>query len=84
MSSHMHDMKAGDSLAMKGPIPKYPWSPNKHEQIGLIAGGTGITPMYQLIRAILKNPEDKTKISLVYGNLSEKVRALSLQEKASH
>ncbi|KAK7510362.1 uncharacterized protein IWZ02DRAFT_505672 [Phyllosticta citriasiana] len=71
MSTHMHDMEPGQHLDFKGPIPKYPWSPNKHEHIALVAGGTGITPMYQLIRAILKNPEDKTKISLVYGSVSE-------------
>ena len=27
--------------------------------------------MYQLIRAIFKNPSDKTKVTLVFGNLSE-------------
>lgn len=44
MSEHMHDMKPGQRLDFKGPIPKYPWSPNKHDHIALIAGGTGITP----------------------------------------
>ncbi len=71
MSEHIHDLKEGDTLSFKGPIPKYPWSPNKHTHITLIAGGTGITPMYQLIRAIFKNPEDKTKVSLVFGNIKE-------------
>ena len=42
----------------------------RHEAIGLIAGGTGITPMYQLIKAIFKNPNDKTKVTLVFGNVS--------------
>jgi cytochrome-b5 reductase len=42
----------------------------RHEAVGLIAGGTGITPMYQLIKAIFKNPNDKTKVSLVYGNVN--------------
>jgi cytochrome-b5 reductase len=70
MSEHLHDMKPGDTLSMKGPIPKYPWTANKHEHITCVAGGTGITPMYQLIRAIFKNPEDKTKVSLVFGNIS--------------
>lgn len=37
---------------------------------GMLAGGTGITPMYQVITAILKNPADKTKISLLFGNLT--------------
>ena len=71
MSEHMHSMNPGQRLDMKGPIPKYPWSPNKHEHIALIAGGTGITPMYQLCRAIFKNPEDKTKVTLVFGNVTE-------------
>ncbi|KAB2580979.1 Oxidoreductase FAD/NAD(P)-binding protein [Lasiodiplodia theobromae] len=71
MSSHLHDMAPGQSLDFKGPLPKFQWAPNKHEHIALIAGGTGITPMYQLIRAIVKNPEDRTKITLVYGNVGE-------------
>lgn len=52
MSEHMHHMKPDQRLDFKGPIPKYPWQPNKHDHIALIAGGTGITPMYQLIRAV--------------------------------
>ena len=72
MSEHLHSMKEGQSLSFKGPIPKYPWSPNKHEHITLIAGGTGITPMYQLIRTIFNNSKDNTKVSLVFGNIAEK------------
>lgn len=71
MSTHLHDMVPGQRLDFKGPLPKYPWTPNKHDHIALVAGGTGITPMYQLARAIFKNPEDKTKVTLVFGNVSE-------------
>jgi cytochrome-b5 reductase len=71
MSSHLHSMNIGDTLEFKGPIPKYQWSPNKHEHIALIAGGTGITPMYQLCRAILEHPFDNTKITLIFGNISK-------------
>ncbi|MCJ1229812.1 NADH-cytochrome b5 reductase [Toensbergia leucococca] len=71
MSEHLHNMKPDQRLDFKGPIPKYSWQPNKHDHIALIAGGTGITPMYQLARAIFKNPEDKTKVTLVFGNLTE-------------
>lgn len=72
MSTHIHSLAPGDSLDFKGPIVKYKWSPNKHEQIALVAGGTGITPMYQLIKAVLQNPaNDKTKVTLVYGNIAE-------------
>ncbi|KAE9976888.1 hypothetical protein EG328_002348 [Venturia inaequalis] len=71
MSTHMHDMTPGQRLDFKGPIPKFPWTANKHEHIALISGGTGITPMYQLTRAIFQNPEDTTKVTLVFGNVSE-------------
>ena len=40
-------------------------------KLGMIAGGTGITPMLQVIRAVLKNPEDKTKIWLIFANKTE-------------
>lgn len=36
----------------------------------MIAGGTGITPMLQIIRAALKNPSDKTKLGLIYANVN--------------
>ncbi|OHE96683.1 oxidoreductase NAD-binding domain-containing protein [Colletotrichum orchidophilum] len=71
MSTHLHDLTPGQRLDFKGPLPKYPWSPNKHEHIALVAGGTGIAPMYQLTRAIFNNPEDKTKVTLVFGNVTE-------------
>lgn len=71
MSTHLHDMAPGQRLDFKGPLPKYPWSANKHNHIALVAGGTGITPMYQLARAIFSNPDDKTKVTLVFGNIGE-------------
>lgn len=71
MSEHLHALSPGETLSFKGPIPKYPWQANKHSHITLIAGGTGITPMYQLARAIFQNPSDNTKVSLVFGNLTK-------------
>jgi len=37
----------------------------------MIAGGTGITPMYQIIQSSMKDASDKTKISLIYANVEE-------------
>ncbi|KAK2786898.1 NADH-cytochrome b5 reductase [Onygenales sp. PD_12] len=71
MSTHLHNMAVGQRLDFKGPLPKYPWEANKHDHICLIAGGTGITPMYQLIRKIFSNPEEKTKVTLVFGNVTQ-------------
>ena len=71
MSQHIHSLNVNQRLSFKGPLIKYPWEANKHDHICLIAGGTGITPMYQLAREIFKNPEDKTKVTLVFGNVTE-------------
>lgn len=71
MSMHIHELNVDDKLQFKGPLPKYPWEANKHQHVCLIAGGTGITPMYQLVRSIFKNPEDKTQVTLVFGNVTE-------------
>lgn len=71
MSEHLHSMVPGQRLDFKGPIPKYEWTANKHDHVALISGGTGITPMWQIARAIFANPEDKTKVTLVFGNISE-------------
>lgn len=71
MSEHLHSLKPGQTLDMKGPIPKYPWEANKHDHIALIAGGTGITPMWQLCRAIFSNPADKTKVTMIFGNVTQ-------------
>ncbi|KAJ5219280.1 uncharacterized protein N7498_001379 [Penicillium cinerascens] len=71
MSQHIHSLNVDQRLSFKGPLPKYPWEANKHDHIALIAGGTGITPMYQLARQIFKNPDDRTKVTLVFGNVSE-------------
>jgi cytochrome-b5 reductase len=66
-SSHIHSLNPGQSLFFITAVKGYAWTPNKHPHISLIAGGAGITPIYQLIRGILANPEDKTSMTLVFG-----------------
>ncbi|XP_027331544.1 NADH-cytochrome b5 reductase-like protein [Abrus precatorius] len=70
MSQHFASLKPGDVVEVKGPIEKLRYTTNMKKHIGMIAGGTGITPMLQVIEAILKNPDDKTQISLLYANVS--------------
>ncbi|RLN79554.1 hypothetical protein BBJ28_00012775, partial [Nothophytophthora sp. Chile5] len=43
----------------------------KASKIGMIAGGTGITPMLQIVRRALQDPEDKTEFFLLFANQSE-------------
>merc|ERR1719295_424905 len=45
----------------------------KVSKIGMLAGGTGITPMYQVMQYIHRNREtDETEISLIFANKTEK------------
>ncbi|CAB4482117.1 ferredoxin reductase-like protein [Rhizophagus irregularis] len=71
MSKLVHSLKVGDKIDVKGPIVTLPYKANMKKHIGMICGGTGITPMHQLIDCILRNPEDKTKIYLVYANIAK-------------
>eukprot|EP00898_Chlorokybus_atmophyticus_P007618 jgi/Chlat1/7858/Chrsp66S07301 len=71
MSKHIASLNPGDRLEVKGPILKIPYKANMKKDIGMIAGGTGITPMLQVIEEILRNPEDNTKVSLVFANVTE-------------
>lgn len=70
MSKHIKELNVNDTLAFKGPILKWKWTPNEFKEIGLIGGGTGITPLYQVIHEVLKNDSDRTKITLLYGSKS--------------
>ncbi|KAF7725540.1 NADH-cytochrome b5 reductase [Apophysomyces ossiformis] len=65
------ELKLGDSIAVRGPKGNFTYTPNMVRAFGMIAGGTGITPMLQIIRAICRNPEDKTKVNLIFANVNE-------------
>ena len=49
------------------------YSPNLVRHFGMIAGGTGITPMLQIIRAVIRGRAsgDKTEIDLIFANVNE-------------
>ena len=71
VSSHIHGLRVGDMIHVKGFLSKLPYSANMKKNIGMIAGGTGITPMLQVIRKILSNKEDITRIHLIFANSRE-------------
>ena len=71
MTKHLESMKVGDMIEIRGPKGAMQYSSSYAKHIGMIAGGTGITPMYQLIRAICEDESDLSKISLLYANNTE-------------
>ncbi|PKI34966.1 hypothetical protein CRG98_044672 [Punica granatum] len=68
MSHHFREMRVGDYLSVKGPKGRFRYQSGQVRVFGMLAGGSGITPMFQVARAILENPKDKTKVHLIYAN----------------
>lgn len=71
MGRHLCSLRIGDTVRMKGPWKKMAYTPNKFSKIGMIAGGTGLTPMLQVVQEIVQNPEDNTKVTLLFANKTE-------------
>ncbi|OIV89315.1 hypothetical protein TanjilG_23712 [Lupinus angustifolius] len=70
MSHHFREMRVGDYLAVRGPKGRFKYQPGEVRAFGMLAGGSGITPMFQVARAILENPKDETKVHLIYANVT--------------
>ena len=70
MSQIFDKLTIGKTLQFRGPMGRFKYQPNMKEFFGMVAGGTGITPMFQVMKAILENPQDKTKICLIFGNIT--------------
>jgi len=41
------------------------------KRVAMIAGGSGITPMLQIVRDVCKNQQDRTELSLIFANVTE-------------
>ena len=75
ISAHMATLKIGDRMKVKGPKGAMVYRTNMCRHIGMIAGGTGITPMLQVIRAVARGRPrnggtDKTKVDLIFANVN--------------
>ena len=75
ISAHMTTLKVGDTIKVRGPKGAMVYTPNLAKHIGMIAGGTGITPMLQIARAISrgrpsKGGKDTTKVDLIFANVN--------------
>lgn len=64
-------LNIGDTVEIRGPKGEMKYHKNLVKELGMIAGGTGITPMFQIIRRICEDPRDDTKTTLLYANKTE-------------
>jgi cytochrome-b5 reductase len=49
VSSHVHSLKVGDTIDIKGPFVKWDFEQKPLQHLGLVVGGTGITPAVKYI-----------------------------------
>lgn len=72
ISKHMASLVVGQTIRVRGPKGAFVYTPNMVRHFGMIAGGTGITPMLQIIRAIVRGrPDgDRTQVDLIFANVS--------------
>lgn len=71
LTTYLANLTPGDQVLFRGPKGSMRYHAGLCKKIGMIAGGTGITPMYQVIRAICENERDTTEVSLIYANRTE-------------
>lgn len=58
MTAHLFGMRVGDVMQFRTVMFKLNYRPNRWDEIGIIAGGTGFTPMLQIINHALAPVED--------------------------
>jgi nitrate reductase (NAD(P)H) len=80
MSQAMDALPVGHFIEMKGPIGKFTYlgqgrcligghEKGKHvKEFVMICGGSGITPIYQVFRAVMRDKDDPTHCVLFDGN----------------
>lgn len=67
----MASLIVGQTINVRGPKGAFVYEPNMVRHFGMVAGGTGITPMLQIIRAILRaRPVDRTEVDLIFANVT--------------
>lgn len=71
LTPYISNLEIGKPLLFKGPNPKHKYEPGQFDRGLCVAGGSGITPMYQMIRHSLGISDDKTQWTLVFANVSE-------------
>lgn len=81
MSQHLAKLPIGATISAKGPTGHVTYFGHGKTKVGskvhqiqtfvMLAAGTGITPMYQVMLSIFKDPTDTTRCVLLFANRTE-------------
>ncbi len=87
MTQHLEALAIGDTIDFRGPNGLLVYNgrgefdiradkkseprTTRAKRVSMIAGGSGITPMLQVIAAVFADPEDRTELALLYANQTE-------------
>ena len=72
ITQHLASISIGQAVRVRGPKGAFRYRPNMARRIGMVAGGTGITPMFQVLNAIVKGRAagDRTGVDLIFANVT--------------
>jgi cytochrome-b5 reductase len=72
ISKHVASLMVGQNMKVKGPKGAMVYTPNMVRHFGMIAGGTGITPMLQVVKAVIRGRAmgDRTEVDLIFANVN--------------
>lgn len=78
MGRYLDSLKAGQYLEVFGPVGVHEYFGQGHfkapgrmvstKHICMMAGGVGITPILQIVNAVLQDPKDESTLTLLYAN----------------
>ncbi|WAO89485.1 NADH-cytochrome b5 reductase [Fusarium falciforme] len=73
ISQFVASLSIGQPIRVRGPKGAFTYTPNMVRRFGMIAGGTGITPMLQIMTAIVRGRSsgDRTKVDFIFANVTE-------------
>ena len=78
MSKALHSLPMGGTAEFKGPVGKFEYlgrglcavsgSQRRVKRFAMICAGSGITPIFQVFRAVMRDREDETMCKVLNGN----------------
>ncbi|KAH6940992.1 hypothetical protein HPB50_011848 [Hyalomma asiaticum] len=83
MSQYLDNLQPGDTIEVQGPKGRFVYEGRGHfatadgrrmplvTRLGLVAAGSGVTPMLQLLRHLLTDSIDQTSVMMIDVNHSE-------------